>query len=85
MRALPIVFWILAFLAATFCWMVIFQHGLSLQAFTSGAREECACCSRWRQERGSNCLVCFLPQPQPHPTPAVTEADITDPKLFLNL
>ena len=40
MRALPIVFWILAFLAATFCWMVIFQHGLSLQAFTSGAREE---------------------------------------------
>lgn len=40
MRALPVVFWILAFLAATFCWMVIFQHGLSWQAFSSGAREE---------------------------------------------
>jgi hypothetical protein len=40
MRALPIVFWIIAFLAATFCWMVVFQHGFSWQAFTSGAREE---------------------------------------------
>lgn len=40
MRLLPKVFWIAAFLAATFCWMVLFQHGFSWQGFTSGARAE---------------------------------------------
>jgi hypothetical protein len=40
MRALPIVFWVLAFVAASFCWMVAFQYGLSWQAFSNGARTE---------------------------------------------
>lgn len=40
MRALPIVFWVLAFFAASFCWMVVFQYGLSWQAFSNGARTE---------------------------------------------
>lgn len=40
MRLLPKVFWIAAFLAATFCWMVLFQHGFTWQGFASGAREE---------------------------------------------
>jgi hypothetical protein len=40
MRLLPKVFWIAAFLAATFCWMVLFQHGFTWKGFTSGAREE---------------------------------------------
>jgi hypothetical protein len=42
MRLLRKVFWILAFLAATFCWMVLFQHGFSLPAFQKGAAEEWA-------------------------------------------
>jgi hypothetical protein len=40
MRLLPKVFWLAAFLAATFCWMVLFQHGFTWQGFTSGARQE---------------------------------------------
>jgi len=40
MRLLPRVLWIIAFLLATFCWMVVFQHGLSWQGFRSGAHEE---------------------------------------------
>ncbi|MFZ4593297.1 MAG: hypothetical protein ACOYOF_03505 [Verrucomicrobiaceae bacterium] len=42
MRLLPKVFWLAAFLAATFCWMVLFQHGFTWQGFTSGARQELA-------------------------------------------
>lgn len=40
MRIFFRVLWIIAFLVATFCWMVVFQHGLSWQGFTKGAREE---------------------------------------------
>ncbi len=40
MRIFSRVLWIIAFLLATFCWMVVFQHGLSWQGFTAGAREE---------------------------------------------
>ncbi len=40
MRALSKVLWLLAFLAATFCWMVLFEHGFSLKAFSEGVRVE---------------------------------------------
>ncbi len=40
MRALSRAFWILAFIVTSFCWMVVFQHGLSWQGFVTGAREE---------------------------------------------
>ncbi|MBL9116861.1 MAG: hypothetical protein JNJ83_17775 [Verrucomicrobiaceae bacterium] len=40
MRFLKRVFWILAFAVVTFFWAVAFQHGFSLQAISSGAREE---------------------------------------------
>jgi hypothetical protein len=40
MRVFIRVFWIVAFLVATFSWMVVFQHGLSWQKFTSGVRQE---------------------------------------------
>jgi hypothetical protein len=40
MRAFTKVLWITAFLVATFCWMVLFQHGFTWQGFTTGAREE---------------------------------------------
>jgi len=40
MRALSKIFWILAFLAATFVWMVIFEHGVSARAIVDGSRQE---------------------------------------------
>jgi hypothetical protein len=40
MRVFPIVFWVLAFVVASFCWMVAFQYGLAWQAFSNGAKTE---------------------------------------------
>jgi hypothetical protein len=40
MRFLSRAFWTLAFVAATFCWMVLFQHGFNLAAFQQGAGQE---------------------------------------------
>ncbi len=40
MRLLSKILWMLAFLAATFCWMVLFEHGFSMQGFSKGVREE---------------------------------------------
>jgi hypothetical protein len=40
MRLLSKALWIIAFVAATFCWMVLFEHGFSLQGFTKGVKEE---------------------------------------------
>lgn len=40
MRVLSKVLWLLAFLAATFCWMVLFEHGFSVKAFSEGVRVE---------------------------------------------
>ena len=34
--------WLVAFLAATFCWLVFFVHGAGIQAFAEGSREEFA-------------------------------------------
>ena len=36
MRLLPKILWFIAFLAATFCWMVLFEHGFSVNNFTKG-------------------------------------------------
>jgi hypothetical protein len=40
MRLLSKFLWLLAFLAATFCWMVLFEHGFSMKGFSHGVREE---------------------------------------------
>lgn len=40
MRLISKTLWFLAFLAATFCWMVLFEHGFTMQGFTKGVREE---------------------------------------------
>lgn len=40
MRLIKRVLWTLAFLVATFLWMVAFQHGFTLDGLTKGAREE---------------------------------------------
>lgn len=40
MRLLSKTLWIIAFVAATFCWMVLFEHGFSVQGFTKGVKEE---------------------------------------------
>ncbi|HCN79151.1 MAG TPA: hypothetical protein DIT13_18455 [Verrucomicrobiales bacterium] len=40
MRLLSKILWLLAFLAATFCWMVLFEHGFTMKGFSQGVREE---------------------------------------------
>lgn len=40
MRLFSKLLWLLAFLAATFCWMVLFEHGFSVKTFGQGLREE---------------------------------------------
>jgi len=40
MRLLSKMLWFLAFLAATFCWMVLFEHGFTMKGFTHGVQEE---------------------------------------------
>ena len=40
MRLLSKILWLLAFLAATFCWMVLFEHGFSMKGFSHGVKEE---------------------------------------------
>ncbi|TDU68090.1 hypothetical protein EI77_03207 [Prosthecobacter fusiformis] len=40
MRLLSKFLWLLAFLAASFCWMVLFEHGFSMKGFSQGVKEE---------------------------------------------
>jgi hypothetical protein len=40
MRLISKILWLIAFLAATFCWMVLFEHGFSMKGFSHGIREE---------------------------------------------
>ncbi|MEN3940429.1 hypothetical protein WJU23_03975 [Prosthecobacter sp. SYSU 5D2] len=40
MRLFSKFLWLLAFLAATFCWMVLFEHGFSAKGFSQGVKEE---------------------------------------------
>jgi hypothetical protein len=42
MRLISKILWFLAFLAATFCWMVLFEHGFTMKGFSDGVREEWA-------------------------------------------
>lgn len=46
MRLLARFFWIATFLLATYCWMVIFEHGLGWSGFSEGFRSE------WRNLAG---------------------------------
>ena len=47
MRLLSKALWIIAFVAATFCWMVLFEHGFSVEGFAKGVKEELG--ARWLQ------------------------------------
>ncbi|MBE7496924.1 MAG: hypothetical protein HS117_18435 [Verrucomicrobiaceae bacterium] len=47
MRILSKVLWTLAFLAATFIWMVLFEHGFSMQGLTEGTQKELQALSGW--------------------------------------
>ena len=40
MRLISKILWFLAFIAATFCWMVLFEHGFTMKGFSKGVREE---------------------------------------------
>jgi len=40
MRLLSKILWFFAFLITTFVWMVLFEHGFSLEGFSKGVREE---------------------------------------------
>lgn len=40
MRLLSKILWLLAFLAATFCWMVLFEHGFTMKGFSQGVGQE---------------------------------------------
>ncbi len=47
MHILPKVLWTLAFLVATFLWMVLFEHGFTVKALTQGSREELGSIASW--------------------------------------
>ena len=40
MRFFSKILWFLAFIAATFCWTVLFQHGFSVSSFKKGTKIE---------------------------------------------
>jgi len=54
LRLLSRFFWIAAFVLATYCWMVIFEHGLGWKGFSEGFRTE------WR-----NVASLFMGKPNP--------------------
>jgi hypothetical protein len=47
MRILSKVLWTLAFLVATFLWMVLFEHGFSMKGLTEGTGEELHALASW--------------------------------------
>ncbi len=47
MRILSKVLWTLAFLVATFLWMVLFEHGFSMKGLTEGTGEELRALASW--------------------------------------
>jgi hypothetical protein len=47
MNFLSKVLWTLAFITATFIWMVLFEHGFSLKALTEGTGEELRAIAAW--------------------------------------
>ena len=53
MRLLSKILWSLAFIAATFIWMVLFEHGFSVDAFNKGMREEWHALTTMTSSKGS--------------------------------
>jgi hypothetical protein len=47
MRIVSKVLWTLAFIAATFIWMVLFEHGFSLKGLSDGTRQEWQALGGW--------------------------------------
>lgn len=47
MRFLSKVLWTLAFIVATFFWMVLFEHGFTMKGLTEGTGEELRALSSW--------------------------------------
>ncbi len=47
MRIVSKVLWTLAFLTATFIWMVLFEHGFSVKGLTEGTQMELKTISAW--------------------------------------
>ena len=47
MRILSKVLWTLAFLVATFFWMVLFEHGFTMKGLTEGTGEELRGIAAW--------------------------------------
>ena len=47
MRILSKVLWTLAFLVATFVWMVLFEHGFSMKGLTEGTGTELRALASW--------------------------------------
>lgn len=56
MRMLARLMWIAAFVLATYCWMVIFEHGFAWKGFAEGFSTE------WR-----NLAALFTGKPAPLP------------------
>jgi hypothetical protein len=47
MHILSKVLWTLAFLATTFIWMVLFEHGFTMKGLTKGTGEELRGIAAW--------------------------------------
>jgi hypothetical protein len=47
MNFLSKVLWTLAFITATFIWMVLFEHGFSVKGLTEGTSEELHAIAAW--------------------------------------
>lgn len=47
MRFFSKVLWTLAFIVATFFWMVLFEHGFTMKGLTEGTGEELRSLSTW--------------------------------------
>jgi hypothetical protein len=76
MRLLSKILWFLAFLVATFCWMVLFEHGFSVKSFKDGALQEL---KDWQAKVMGSAGV--VPEdPVPTPDPATPKADPVPPK-----
>ena len=67
MRLLSKILWFLAFLVATFCWMVLFEHGFSVKSFKAGALQEL---SDWKAKVTGSAAA--MPEESAAPAPQKT-------------
>lgn len=67
MRLLSKFLWLLAFLAATFCWMVLFEHGFTMKGFSQGVRLEWQALTRL--VAGENTAADAKPESSPPKSP----------------